>query len=326
MRLSSKLLVAYAFATMLCACGKRAVGPGDDPPSVSPPPPPPSQPTPTPTPRPPEPPEPPQPPPLWDCQPGSPEVCTKVGGDRGLPSIEPGWTCHEQGIDGAAYLTCARVGKPALPTPGWTCRSVGSSTYVCNRKVVLALDRPDGGSWACSANSDTGRVCVAGGLPPGPGCAPGTKRWCDGLKFSGWGVATCTPEGKWPTRMLNGAMTYDCVEPSDGARPNTICACFHPYYTPSCCERSDCIVPEGVKLGALVCPSESSTLCDPCNPQKPSCEVCVVTNAFEAYCTKACAADGSCPSGQTCVEVKHSGTTSKRCVPQGFGCYDGLGS
>ena len=149
-------------------------------------------------------------------------------------------------------------------------------------------------------------------------------RWCDGLKFCGWGTITCKPDGTWPTRTVGGKVLLDCVERADGKRPDTACACYHFYFNPKCCERPDCMIPDG-KDGQICAPSKGGT-CDYCNPQKPECKgggICAVSNSMETFCTQPCAANKSCPTGMICMPVKNQGTTSNQCIPSDFSCYNG---
>jgi hypothetical protein len=141
---------------------------------------------------------------------------------------------------------------------------------------------------------------------PGQECVPGTKRWCDGEIYCGWGQQVCLPTGKWDGK---------CVELSDGRRPNTLCACLHEYFEEKCCETPDCIVPAGTN--GTDCKSYAGgKLCDPCNPQKPNCTEpgakCVVL-AGQSFCGRGCSATQPCPAGYVCK--------SSQCIPTKLSCY-----
>ena len=42
---------------------------------------------------------------------------------------------------------------------------------------------------------------------------------------------------------VNGKVMLDCQESmAKGKVPNTVCACYHFFFNPACCERKDCIM------------------------------------------------------------------------------------
>jgi len=160
--------------------------------------------------------------------------------------------------------------------------------------------------------------------PPGS-CQPGERRWCDGLQYDGYGQVACDPAtGRWREKMgPNGQAVLDCVELANGERPNTVCACYHFFFSPACCERPDCVLLPG-ESGAI-CPASKGQLCDYCNPQKPECKEsgaqCVITNSYETFCARACSSDEPCPPGYQCMVVKLKTGTTNQCIPSDFSCY-----
>lgn len=276
------------------------------------------------------------------------------GGDQGVPTgdwgIPPGWTCttNAQGElvckkDGAGMpggggtfscywknnvITC----EGSSPTPpggaGWTCvqnELVGG--WRCT-KTVQPSDIPDGsGGWNCySGTAFGGTVCVKQPpKQPGTVCIPGTKMWCDGNGYCGWGQVTCGPDGKWKTKVdpQTGAAVLDCWELADGRRPNTKCACHFYFWNKDCCETPDCIVPPGTN--GQICPQSPGKYCDYCHPTNPECintgSKCIVTSNNETYCGLDCTGGKPCPTGASCQKLQVDGVYYWQCVPTDLSCY-----
>ena len=263
----------------------------------------------------------------WKCDPTG-QQCEHDGGLPGGGS----WNCHRNEMD---VWICVGTGTPG--GGGWSCErsdAGGSSAqWVCKKPDQPGEDSPPGGGyWACEKNSEFGTRCEqvptppeAPGLTPkrGETCVPGTLRWCDGLEYCGWGQMTCKPDGTWPTRNINGRLLYDCTELPTGARPNTLCACYHFYYNGECCERPDCVVPDN--KAPQVCPQSAGQLCDYCNPQKPECNTpggqCVATTKGESFCGQGCSADEPCPNNFQCVGIRTDGGVTYQCIPMDRSCY-----
>ncbi len=155
-----------------------------------------------------------------------------------------------------------------------------------------------------------------------PTCKPGERMWCSSLQYSGWGLVACDPAtGRWREKLTGtGKTELDCLEQPTGERPNTVCACYHFYYNPACCERPDCVLLPG-ESGAI-CPASKGALCDYCNPLSSECKEpgakCVITNAHETFC----APSEPCPAGYQCMVVKlQGGATTNQCVPSDLSCY-----
>ena len=285
-----------------------------------------------------------QPPPgggTWDCKTVDGEkVCTKKGDDGLPPGGGSDWKCNKTAINGVPTWVCyGKKTKGGTPPGGngWKCKKVKTEgnydIYKCE-KPDTKDDYPPGGGWySCQKGSEwNGTTCTkvpeepkAPGPYPKKGqtCAPGTKMWCDGLQYCGWGQVTCLPSGKWKTKIVSGKEVLDCQELSNGLRPNTVCACYHFFYNPNCCERPDCIVPKGSK--GQICPKSNGGLCDHCNPMKPECKgagaKCIVTNSHETFCGKLCATAAGCPAGYKCMTVKLKVGSVKQCIPADFSCY-----
>lgn len=278
----------------------------------------------------------------WDCKTVNGQtVCTKKDANGGLP---PGgssdWKCNKTSKNGVPYWICYGTTSSGSTPPGgsgWTCTKVsddaGKTTWRCE-KPDGTDDYPPGGGWyACSKGSEFGGTkcekVPTQPLPPTPTpnptsvCAPGTKMWCDGLQYCGWGQVDCLPSGKWKTKLVNGKEVLDCQELSDGSRPNTVCACYHFFYNPNCCERPDCIVPTGSK--GQICPKSAGKLCDYCNPQKSECvengAQCIVTNAHETFCGRLCSSTQPCPTNYKCMMVKLKVGQTYQCIPADYSCY-----
>jgi hypothetical protein len=150
--------------------------------------------------------------------------------------------------------------------------------------------------------------------------------WCDGLQYDGWGQVSCdAATGKWKTRTDGwGQEVLDCQENLDGKRPNTLCACYHFFFNPACCERFDCVVPPGTS--GQVCPPSKGGLCDYCNPPASDCleagARCILTNSHETFCGRACSETDPCPKDHRCMVVKLTGAQfTKQCVPADYSCY-----
>jgi hypothetical protein len=173
---------------------------------------------------------------------------------------------------------------------------------------------------------DRARAPDASSLPPPPPktCKPGQRLWCSSVLYSGWGLADCDPvTGRWRETLANGQAELDCREQPTGERPNTLCACYHFFFNPSCCERPGCVLEPG-ESGAL-CPASKGALCDYCNPQKPECTepgaICVVTNTHATFCARHCSSSDPCPGGYQCMVVKLKTGSTNQCVPSDYSCY-----
>ncbi len=272
----------------------------------------------------------------WSCN-AAVSVCHKTDDNKGLPQGGgTGWKCHLAQLKGVSTWVC--VGLSASTPPGgngWVCTKVRSQPsgdlFRCQRSDGQPDQPPQPGPWVCVKGSIFGgAVCYQ--VPqqpkppsplPGP-CLPGQRMWCDGLLYSGWGQVECDPAtGMWKSTMVNGKQMIDCSEAlAGGKRPDTYCACYHTYFNPTCCQRADCIVPQG--SGGQLCQPSAGKLCDACMPQKPECVEpgarCLVSNSHETFCGRDCAGK-ACPGGYTCMLIKLKVGTSKQCVPQNFSCY-----
>ncbi|MCA9671636.1 MAG: hypothetical protein KC503_38825 [Myxococcales bacterium] len=262
----------------------------------------------------------------WRCN--SPTAPTRCESDSTLPAGGGNWTCSERVIGGERVLVCTGD-SPKNPggSGGWQCTKLPNEAtrWVCNNRTPPRP--PGGGSWACVSSSELGgTICDTTTTTPTPVpqpsdvCVPGTKRWCDGPTFCGWGTVTCLPSGKWP---FNSKGMLDCKE-EDGRRPNTLCGCYHFFFNPTCCERPDCIIPAGTD--GQICPASAGKPCDYCNPHKPECQSgrCITNNSFETYCAPACGPNKSCPQGMVCQQVPVKGSTAYQCLPSDLSCFNGL--
>lgn len=271
-----------------------------------------------------------------------------------LPPINASpWRCHQANgawhCDGRSPMHGVPVPPPPVCSEGWSCEQItiegsspdGTLPYPgydrvdrCSRPVDYR-DTPPGRTVACvRGTAFSGTRCEIVAAPPTtPGrypppadrCTPGARRWCEGLQYDGWGITTCTPEGRWPTITVNGKQIYDCQELSDGRRPDTLCACYHFYPNYSCCERADCMVAvrDDGSTSDQLCAKSEGKLCDRCNPQKPECaapgSACLVTNSVESFCGEDCSGGKTCPDGYECRPVKKG--TLEQCVPKDLSCY-----
>jgi hypothetical protein len=258
----------------------------------------------------------------WQCTPDG-KVCTQGG--ESLPPGGGSWKCHSSQKGGALVWIC--VGDSPQPPGGggWTCVKVDElGGYRCERPVEQP---PGGGSYQCVMGSELGgtRCELVPTNTKKSTCQIGEVMWCDGLTYCGWGQVTCDPAtGTWKTKIVGGQEVLDCYELANAERPNTVCACYHFYFNPACCERPDCVVPSGTK--PQVCPPSAGGLCDYCNPKSPECKgvgaKCIVSNAHETFCGELCSAQKPCPAGYQCMVVKLAGGQStNQCVPADFSCY-----
>jgi hypothetical protein len=251
------------------------------------------------------------------------KLCTK--GD--LPPGGGNWKCHQSTQGGAPSWIC--VGDSTTPPGGggWTCVKLDEfNQWRCERP---GEDHPPGGgNYQCVKGSEFGgtKCELVPTTTDKDACKIGEVMWCDGLQYCGWGQVSCDPAtGKWKTTVSSsGKVVLDCQELANGARPNTVCACYHFYFNPVCCERADCVVPSGTK--PQVCAPSAGGLCDYCNPHKPECKgtgaKCIVSNAHETFCGELCGAQKPCPAGYQCMVVKPvGGQSTNQCVPADFSCY-----
>ncbi len=275
-------------------------------------------------------PDPPHPEPMkWTCtsEASGQLACVRIDLGGGLPPTGDGWRCHRYLKSGISTWLCHGESGSPPGGNGWNCAALGKNQWRCVRAEDATDQPPGGGHWACAMGSALGGTrCVklaAPGSPtpqPGDPCVAGEKRWCDvgGL----WGQVACDPaKGTWKTSTLGGAQLIDCVELASGERPNTVCACYHPGFHATCCERPDCVL---VAKGSQQCPPSDGALCSPCNPEQPACAqagaVCV-TSAKESFCGSPCSAALPCPSGYACKAVKVPAGTTSQCVPLDDSCY-----
>jgi hypothetical protein len=274
----------------------------------------------------------------WSCD---GDICTKEDDNGGLPPGGSNWKCHKTSVNGVPTWVCYGETEEGGSPPGgngWDCKKVktefGKDIYVCERPEQTGDTPPGGGYYSCVKGSEFGgTVCEKVDTPPqppGPEPQPGQlceideRMWCDGLVYCGWGQVECDDAtGTWKTKMVNGKQMLDCQESmAQGKVPNTVCACYHYFFNPSCCERPDCIVPPGTS--GQICPASQGGLCDYCNPLDSECvepgAKCIVTNAHETFCGRDCSSD-PCPSGYQCMEVKLKQGQTRQCVPADFSCY-----
>lgn len=265
------------------------------------------------------------------------------------------WRCHQANgawhCDGRSPMGGIPVPPPPVCSEGWICEQitiVGSSPdgilpypgydriHRCSRPIDYR-DTPPGKTVACVRGTAFGGtrcelVAAPPTLPgryppPGDHCTPGARRWCEGLQYDGWGITTCTPEGRWPTTTINGKQIYDCQELSDARQPDTLCARYFFFPSMTCCERTDCMVvtrDDGSVSDQPYGKSEGK-LCDYCNPMKNDCltpgGICLVANTGETFCGQDCSGGKACPEGYECRSVKHDGSMIDQCVPRDLSCY-----
>lgn len=293
--------------------------------------------------------------PDWDCETRGTRTFCSSRGRWTLPVLGSRWTCHLATLNDTRSWVCTGLSPLVAPVPylpcsfDWDCHSVRAAEPEGGEPYeILRCTRPDGVQdrppdddtrrYVCvkgSAYGDTGTRCeviakaevppvgVDHPISPNSRCVPGTRAWCSGLQHGGWGQVACKPSGEWETKVVNGKHVLDCISMSDGRRPDTACACFHPYFNPSCCERADCLVPYDGE--GRICDKSDGALCASCNPQKPECKEpgsrCVATNAMETFCASGCDGLGSCPSGYECLTVKTGASSSQQCIPVDHSCY-----
>ena len=241
----------------------------------------------------------------WSCQKDElgREVCKKAGEVPGAGS----WMCVWKN----GSIVCEGTSSSPPGGNGWTCtQNSETGVWTCTKPQGPGDTPPGGGTWSCTSSSELGGAqCVQTPSPKsGQKCIPGQKRWCDGEIYCGYGIQVCAPDGTWDET---------CTERADGKRPSTVCACYHFYFNPQCCETPDCIVPSGTD--GQICPASQGGYCDYCNPQQPECKAgkCIVTPQNEAYCGQDCAGGKPCPAGSACKGVDGK----VQCVPTDGSCY-----
>jgi hypothetical protein len=287
---------------------------------------------------------------LWDCS-KNPKKCEQ---DKQVPSGKGAWDCK---WTKDTYTCTGTPGAGEVPGgKGWTCKKNGND-WKCEKDTVPnPSNKPDGGNyWDCEVDNELNKLkCEKKSTPPpstppvtppstpppstppstppsnppppipppAKECKPGTKMWCDGLQYCGWGQVVCGPKGYWKRTGFLGLGGLDCQELPDGRRPNTKCACYHTFFNKKCCETKDCIVPAGTN--GQICPKSAGKLCDFCNPLKPECTngKCVVTNSNETYCGQSCSSSNNCPQGYMCMSMKVKGGSTMQCVPTDYSCFN----
>jgi hypothetical protein len=264
------------------------------------------------------------PPTGWSCSkgPNGENICKKSGG--GLPGGNGDFKCYWN----SGTITCEGSSSSPPGGAGWTCvKHDGVGGWRCTKKVGSGDMPPGGGKWSCTSSTSQGGTTCVQAPPPKPGaeCLPGTKKWCDGHSYCGWGIVTCGPDGKWKRKFNLKTFKWelDCWEPADGRRPNTQCACYFFYYNTDCCETPDCIIPAGTN--GQICPASAGGYCDFCNPQKSECKEpgakCITTTNSETYCGRDCSGGKPCPQGSKCTAAKQGSKTFWQCVPKDLSCY-----
>jgi hypothetical protein len=260
----------------------------------------------------------------WNCATNNlgEMVCKKAG--AGVPPGGGTFKCSWK----ANKITCeGSSAQPPGGMSGWQCVENELIGWRCT-KTITPDDYPDGtGGWNCYSGSDfNGTVCVKPPPPQqGKECNPGTKKWCDGLTYCGWGQVTCGPDGKWKTRTnpQTGQPELDCWELTDGRRPNTKCACHFFYWNKDCCETPSCVVPPSTN--GQICPKSAGKYCDYCNPNAPECinagSKCVVTTNNETFCGIDCAGGKGCPAGSSCQKLQIDNEYYWQCIPNDLSCY-----
>ena len=267
----------------------------------------------------------------WNCgtDASGKYVCTT--GD--LPPGGSNWKCSQVTKGGVPTWVCVgdSSGNPAPGGNGWTCAPMENefNKWKCEKPVDTPPQTPPGGgTYQCVKGTEFGGTKCEEAPKPPPGtsndlCKINEKMWCDGLQYCGWGQVACDPAtGKWKTKVVNGKTIHDCQELSNGARPNTVCACYHFFFNPACCERPDCLVPSGST--PQICGPSQGGLCDYCNPMQSECKnngKCIVTNNHETFCGQPCSTTQPCPANYNCMTVKTQVGTVNQCVPADFSCY-----
>jgi hypothetical protein len=264
-----------------------------------------------------------------------------------VPQLKKGWNCEKTAESEAAFLQTifgaageARwsCSKEIIPTPSnnsagkdaWACAVKSSGTpgttpstsgtpdeLSCARINNETLGVP-GSPLLPTPTPDAG---IAPSAQPLKGeCVPGSKKWCDGLQYCGWGQVSCGANGYWE-RTYRGKL--NCFEPSDQRRPATKCACYSTYYNQACCEDpTSCLIPAG--QNGQICPPSPGRLCDYCNERASECVEgqCIVSKNNETFCGRNCRFDAECGVGYTCKRVKVHHQSLMQCYPNGGRCLN----
>ena len=287
---------------------------------------------------------------LWDCS-KDPSKCEQ---DRQVPGGGGSWSCTWSEMQ---YVCTGNPSSGAPSGKGWSCSfDEASGKWVCKKSPPNPSNKPDGTStWTCTVDNELGKIkCERKDNPPPPlppttsdagapksdskppsfppppvppkgkECVPGSKMWCDGMVYCGWGLVVCGPDGRWKRKFaIFGIGPLDCMEPADGRRPLTKCACYHTYFNKACCENPQCVLPPATN--GQICPKSPGKLCDYCNAAKPECiepgGKCLVMASGESFCSKACSTAKPCPSGYSCNSVGTQGSTVSQCMPSDLSCY-----
>ncbi|MBI2898488.1 MAG: hypothetical protein HYY06_33360 [Deltaproteobacteria bacterium] len=246
--------------------------------------------------------------PSWQCQDLADGSIECVLAPEATPGGE-GWRCFFDNGDGGGDDDSILCDGPPGERPGhgdFECVDQGVAR--CRDDDPPYPDAGGDSSWDCYFDELGGLTCTTAELDdPTPACEPGTVRWCNQYDYDNWCKQACGVDEQW------GPCGADC----DDDRPNNDCACRHFYFTPECCERPDCVIPEDHV--PEVCPTDGG-LCGYCN-RNDDCggqdDLCLLDGHGGTFCGAACDPDDGCPDGFECSPIHdYSGNVvTEQCVP-----------
>lgn len=245
----------------------------------------------------------------WQCQQFDDGTIECTLDEDELPG--DGWYCHfENAPDddgGDDHITCY---GPLGEDPGggnFECVD-DEDSRICRDDDPSYPDEGGEEKWDCFFDELGGLWCTTADPDmPGPHCEPGIRRWCSNVNYDGWCIQTCQVDRTWEP------CGYECSED----RPNNACGCRHFYFTPDCCERPDCVIPDDhVPEG---CPIDGG-LCGYCT-NDDDCggpdDLCLEDGEGATFCGILCTPDAPCPGGFECKPIRdyNGNVVTEQCAP-----------
>jgi len=225
------------------------------------------------------------------------------------PNDEDDWECYQfEGADGQWWTVCETENGSGRAEGGWECVELPNGHTRCQRSGRDYPEDEGSDEMNCYYDEFGDLICE---YPGGEGeeCVPGQRRWCDGPTYCRWGWQECLPDGTWER---------ECHEFTQGEdRPNNPCGCRHVLFTPICCERPDCIIPEDHTPPDCTGDGELCSWCvndEDCGGENDRC-IYELTTSRVSYCGRDCSQNQSCPENYICMPMTNDASVMQ-CVPE----------
>lgn len=247
----------------------------------------------------------------WECyeQDGR-DICILREPD--YPTDEDDWICYQfGGANGEWWTVCETDNMSGSENYGWECIELPNGKTRCQKSGRDYPEEGYEGELNCYYGEFGELICES---PGGEHeiCEPGQRRWCDGPSYCRWGYQECLPDGSWE----NG-----CHEFTNGEdRPNNPCGCRHVLFTPICCERIDCVIPEDHTPPDCRGDGQLCSWCiedNDCGGPNNKCIYELETSRV-SYCGRDCSQNRSCPENYVCAPMTNDRSVMQ-CTPVGGG-------